>query len=381
MSSIKKLTGMGGDIRQIAKLLQAKAPPGHKLAFISEEEAALLKSRGGAGRITPEGIPSYEETYYSDPTSAQGMQPVAQTAPVDIGFGPGNYQPSNASTGGSATSPTNAQIEQNIGIAPAVQTQTLGNPGYVAGSDRTVDFGGDTPLPTVSGKPTAGYNAALTDTSLYPASGQGAGQATQLTPGQPAIAVAEPEIAPQQSTLDKIISGATNLKPQTYSALGIGTAEALLGASQVRKAQQEAAQAKQQLQAMAAPYQQQGQQLQQLAQQGQLTPANQQTLAAARAQLAQGAEARGGVGNQQAANQIATLTQSLLSNQMNMGIQLQSVGDKIAQSAIQTGIQADQYINQLTGNYALNIARVAAGASGLPGQTPTTTITVPSGGQ
>ena len=56
---------------------------------------------------------------------------------------------------------------------------------------------------------------------------------------------------------------------------------------------------------------------------------------------------------------------------MNMGIQLQSVGDKIAQGAIQTGIQADQYINNLTSNYALNIARVAAGASGLPGQTQT----------
>ena len=60
MSAIRKLTGMGGDVRQIAKLLQAKAPPGHKLAFINEEEAALLKRRGGSGRITPEGLPSYE---------------------------------------------------------------------------------------------------------------------------------------------------------------------------------------------------------------------------------------------------------------------------------------------------------------------------------
>ena len=124
---------------------------------------------------------------------------------------------------------------------------------------------------------------------------------------------------------------------------------------------------------MAAPYQQQGQQLQQLANQGQLTPANQQVLQAARAQLAQGAEARGGVGAAQATNQIANLTQSLLANQMNMGIQLQGVGDKIAQGAIQTGIQADQYINQLTSSYAQNIARTVAGATGLPGQNTTTT--------
>ena len=359
MSSIKKLTGMGGDIRQIAKLLQAKAPPGHKLAFISEEEAALLKSRGGSGRITPEGIPSYEldtdlqisgaspatepapapaPTYYSDPTSAQGMQPVAEAK----------------------TATPSADT-----FVPATGVPT---PGYGSTTGRATpsEEGGYVP-PNVTSSP------AFRD--LYPAGSTAPGQATMYTPSGQAATVPEPTIAQKPSFVDKTLDYLG--QPKTLAALGIGGTEALLGASQVRKAQQEAAQAKQQLQAMAAPYQQQGQQLQQLAQQGQLTPANQQTLAAARAQLAQGAEARGGVGNQQAANQIATLTQSLLSNQMNMGIQLQSVGDKIAQSAIQTGIQADQYINQLTGNYALNIARVAAGASGLP-QTQTTTTTTKS---
>jgi hypothetical protein len=138
----------------------------------------------------------------------------------------------------------------------------------------------------------------------------------------------------------------------------------------VRKAQAEAQAAKQQLQALAAPYQAQGQQLQAAAQRGELTPANQQVLQAAQAQLAQGAAARGGVGVAQATNQIATLTNQLLANQMNMGIQLQGVGDKIAQGAIQTGIQADQYINNLTSNYAQNIARTVAGAAGIQ-QAPT----------
>jgi hypothetical protein len=54
---------------------------------------------------------------------------------------------------------------------------------------------------------------------------------------------------------------------------------------------------------------------------------------------------------------------------MNMGIQLQGVGDKIAQGAIQAGVQADQYINQLTGQYAQNIARTLTGL----GSTPETT--------
>jgi hypothetical protein len=250
----------------------------------------------------------------------------------------------------------------------AAQPQTLGSPGYVAGADRTVDYGGDTPLPTVSGTPTPGYNVALQDTSLYPASGQGYGQATQLTPGQPAISVAEPTISQKPSYFDKTLDYLG--QPKTLAALGIGGVQAALGASSVRKAQAEAQAAKQQLQALAAPYQQQGQQLQQYAQQGQLTPANQQILQAAQAQLAQGAAARGGVGVAQATNQIATLTNQLLANQMNMGIQLQGVGDKIAQGAIQTGIQADQYINQLTSNYAQNIARTVAGAAGIQ-QAPT----------
>ena len=363
MCAIRKLTGMGGDVRQIAKLLQAKAPPGHKLAFISEEEAQLLKDRGGPGRITPEGIPSYEETS------------------IDIGFGPGNYQPADATGGAMGTSPTNAQIEQGAGISPPVadttpiSTPATPNtpPGYVAGKDKTVDFGGDVPLPTVSGVPTAGYNTALRDTSLYPAGGQEPGQATQLTPGQPAISVAEPTIPQKPSFLDKTLDYLG--QPKTLAALGIGGTQAILGANAAKKAREDADAAKQQLQAMAAPYQQQGQQLQQLANQGQLTPANQQVLQAARAQLAQGAEARGGVGAAQATNQIATLTNSLLANQMNMGLQLQGVGDKIAQGAIQTGIQADQYINQLTSSYAQNIARTVAGATGIGGQGNVTVTT------
>ena len=60
-SSLKKLTGMGGDVRKIAALLQSKAPKGHKLAYINDEEAALLKSRGGSGKPHADtGIPSYE---------------------------------------------------------------------------------------------------------------------------------------------------------------------------------------------------------------------------------------------------------------------------------------------------------------------------------
>jgi hypothetical protein len=353
MSAIKKLTGMGSDVRQIAKLLQAKAPPGHKLAFISEEEAALLKSRGGSGRITPEGIPSYE---LEDSLQIAGASPATETA---------------------TTAPVSTPDIQATSLAPVSNTGDISAPTSLSTNYSIAPQAAGVPsnAPITSGfSPSTDYSLTPSGTTFSPG-GTAVGQvsdasAPQLgeTGGQP---IAATPAAPDKSFGQKAIDYLS--QPKTLAALGIGGTQAILGANAVRKAQNEAAQAKQQLQTMAAPYQQQGQQLQQLANQGQLTPANQQTLEAARAQLAQGAEARGGVGAAQAANQIATLTNSLLANQMNMGIQLQGVGDKIAQGAIQTGIQADQYINQLTSSYAQNIARTVAGAVGLPGQTQTTT--------
>jgi len=357
MSAIRKLTGMGGDVRQIAKLLQAKAPPGHKLAFISEEEAALLKSRGGSGRITPEGIPSYEETF-QEPLLTAEQGATIPTAPQGATTAGGGEAPLTVEQG--ATAPT-LPAPGTDSFTPATGVPTAGY-ASTTGKASPIEEGGYV-APNVTSSP------AFQD--LYPAGSTAPGQATLYGTSGGAVAVPEPTIPQKPSFLDKTLDYLG--QPKTLAALGIGGAQAALGANAVRKAQQDAAAAKQQLQTMAAPYQQQGQQLQQLANQGQLTPANQQTLQAARAQLAQGAEARGGVGAAQAANQIATLTQSLLANQMNMGIQLQGVGDKIAQGAIQTGIQADQYINQLTSSYAQNIARTVAGAVGLPGQTQTTT--------
>ena len=39
--------------------LEKNAPPGEKMAFINDEEAALLKSRGGSGEETVDGVRSY----------------------------------------------------------------------------------------------------------------------------------------------------------------------------------------------------------------------------------------------------------------------------------------------------------------------------------
>jgi len=139
----------------------------------------------------------------------------------------------------------------------------------------------------------------------------------------------------------------------------------LLGAYQSRKAAAGGQAASQQLQQLATPYQQQGQALQAQAQAGTLTPAGQQSLQALQAQVAQGVQSRGGVGVQQAAAAVEQLRQQLLQQQYDYGLKLSSIGDNIAMGAIKTGMQADQYANQLTSAYFSNIARIAAG-------TPTT---------
>jgi hypothetical protein len=145
------------------------------------------------------------------------------------------------------------------------------------------------------------------------------------------------------------------------SRLGVAGITGLLGALQARKAGQAGQQGAQDIQKLATPYQQTGQQLQAQAQAGALTPAGQQSLQALQAQVAQGVQARGGVGAQQAQAAVEQLRQQLLQQQYDYGLKLSGIGDNIAIGAIKTGMQADQYANQLTSSYFNNIARIASG--------------------
>jgi hypothetical protein len=90
-SAVRQMTGVGGDIRKIARLLQKKAPPGHMLAYINQEEADLLKARGGSGQPHADtGVPSFEtqaeldiyDQYYTG-TPVQSM-PDSTVTPLDL---------------------------------------------------------------------------------------------------------------------------------------------------------------------------------------------------------------------------------------------------------------------------------------------------------
>jgi hypothetical protein len=169
------------------------------------------------------------------------------------------------------------------------------------------------------------------------------------------------------------LSKVTGMKEETLARLGLGGIQAVLGARASRKAAEQGQRGKAEIQALAQPYQTRGAELQRQAQAGELTPVARQQLQAAQAQAAQAAASRGGVGAQQTAARIEAIRNQLLQQQNDYGMKLTSIGDQIALGAIRTGLQADQYANQLTSSYFNNIMRTLSGTPTVTQTTQTTT--------
>jgi hypothetical protein len=172
------------------------------------------------------------------------------------------------------------------------------------------------------------------------------------------------------------LSKATGMKEETLARLGLGGIQAIIGARASRKAAEQGQRGRQDMEALAAPYLQKGAELQRQAQAGELTPVARQQLQTAQAQAAQAASARGGVGAQQSAARVEAIRNQLLQQQSDYGMKLTSIGDQIALGAIRTGLQADQYANQLTSSYFNNIMRTLAGTPTVTQTTQTTTTGV-----
>lgn len=297
-SFIKNMTQVGGGSRQIARLLQAKAPPNHMLAYITPEEAEVLKSRGGSGRLDPEtGIPSFQVEeppmeFAPTPESMPETAPEITPEAIDL-FGGYEFQPT-------------------YGFEPL-------------------------PYEPAQAFPVAELPSQMGVIGAMPA------EARELA-AQPA---AKPAAAPAPAA-----GGGDFLQ-----RLALAGVTGLFGARQARAAQKQAGAAAEEQRALGRPYQEQGRQLQAAAQRGELSPVAQQSLQALRARLAQGAQARGGVGAAQAMQQMEAFRQQLLQQQFDFGLKMSQIGDQYAMGAIRTGLQADQYVNNLTNQFFTNIAR------------------------
>jgi hypothetical protein len=320
-TSLDSISGIGANARKLAKLLQAKAPEGHMLAYINPREAALLKAHGGSGKPEPEtGIPSFEEegTPFND--YEYGPAPTATSYPVS-GF-------------------ESEPIPEPVTSAPAF------------------DYSLDRIQPSSYSSGSSGIDTQL---SSFP-------QAREI----PAFDTSRPSVDPEtqrlmggkteeEKSLIKQVAEKTGLKEDTLGRLGLAGLMGLLGGRTARAAARAGQGGKAEMQALAAPYQQKGQQLQAQAQRGELTPQAMQSLQAAQAQAAQGATQRGGVGAAQAQMQIEQLRQQLLQQQYDYGLKLSGIGDNIALGAIKTGLEADRYVQGVNNSFYQNMAYIAAG--------------------
>lgn len=335
MSQVKKLTRLGSDTRKIAALLQAKAPKGEMLAYISPKEAALLRARGGSGMPHADtGIPSYQN-------------------PEDDFLG--------ILSGDTTAAPYQAPDVASIGYDPSSMVEGLSG----SFTPDTTPISGGVPPVAAPASPISGAYPAYTGEPMVP----GGGAAVEFT-GTPPPSYAPPQTAQdvfgtQPSALGSLRS-ALSLDKLDPTKLGIAGLQALVGGRQAKAAARQGQAGKTEMQALAAPYRQQGQALQAQAARGELTPQAQQSLQAVQAQVAQGVQNRGGVGAAQAAAQVEAVRQQLLQAQSDYGLKLSGIGDQIALGAIRAGIQADQYVNNLTNSYMSNIMRLYGGMGAKP---------------
>lgn len=348
MATLKNMTRVGADVRQIARLLQQKAPENHMLAYITPEEAQFLKDRGGSGMPDAEtGIPSFAPAYdygATEDTVYDYGDVRAEPAPQLNSFVPG------------ASVDAQAPVQEDVSVVPQ-DYFSMGQASY-----------GMQPRAQPFAQPySEGQGFQADPNRLY------------STPQLPTtIRVPLPEVpqapeVPQDVGLMERLSKVTGMKEETLARLGLGGIQALLGARASTKAAEQGQRGKAEIQALAQPFQARGAELQRQAQAGELTPVARQQLQAIQAQVAQSASARGGIGAQQSAARVEAIRNQLLQQQNDYGMKLTSIGDQIALGAIRTGLQADQYANQLTSSYFNNIMRTLAGAPTVTQTTQTTT--------
>ena len=333
------------DLPALAQMLRAKGRNKDSiLAHISPKEAALLKRHGGSGAANPNtGLPEFDD-----------------------GTGFGDVYAPQVDSGGQVQAPVASAPDYTPAIPPSQVTPDQPvSPVYdVAGPQGqfTSYQGGSAAQPGVAAVPPTQVGQPFSPGTNLPAPPPGV-----VSPDQQATAPAKTDPNAPKDFSEQLKAALT---PGNLAKLGLVAGLGAFGSGQARKAGAQNVAATGEQQAIASPYQQQGQQLIGQAQRGELSPQSQQAYQAAQAQINQGVANRGGVGQQQSANQLANIYNTLLNNQYTYGLQIAQIGDNISLGAIRTGLQLDQTLNQATTNFYTQLASLAAGG-GIGGQTVT----------
>jgi hypothetical protein len=346
---------LGTDLASLAELLRSKGRGKDTiLAHINPREAALLKKAGGSGNINPEtGIMEFQDDFgdlgYDTPVYSGGIE----QSPAEV----------------AATYP---DLYPGGTIAESGQVDYLNLPSNLVGQDQEAinqyyaQGGGEYTGDAMGGPATIGPATA------FGPKGQeiGVASAFQMTPegAVQQIPQEQPSVLDRAGTaigdtLGRAGKAVGGMDDKTLARLGLTGGLGLLGAFNARKAGTQAQAATAEQKAIAQPYTETGQKLMTQAQSGQLSPQSQAALNAAKAQIAQSVANRGGVGQQQAANQIAQLQANLLDNQYKYGLQVAQIGDNITLGAIKTGLQLDRQLQSSTQNFYAQLAQIAGGGN------------------
>ena len=381
MANLSK--ALNTDMAGLAQILRKKGRGKDSvLAHITPKEAALLKARGGSGTINPDtGLPEFDD-YSSIPDVASQQDPAVLSSGGDS-LSPQQTAAANPDLYAGGQLPTENQ-STNFNLPS--ELQGLSNPQINQYYAQPTGSQGQRPSPAAfTGEYTGdamGGPASVGPATAFDATGQplDVPSAYQLTPNKAGVEQIPTSPNLFEKAYDKFSNYAASDKgSDTLTRMGLATALGLYGASNNRAAAAGNRAATAETQAIAAPYQQQGQNLIAQAQAGALSPASQQAYAAAQAQMAQAQSGRGGVGAQQTANQMATLYQTLLNNQYTYGLQVAQIGDNIAVGAIKQGLTMDQQLNTSTQNFYTNLAGIVAGVPPGYRQVASTTPTTPTG--
>jgi len=344
------------DLKQIAKQLAGKGRGGDSmLVHITPREAMMLKDAGGAGTINPDtGLMEFYDggydlmRYAGEPDIRTGGYTRAPTTNA--------YTASDFETPTRTTTPS---FQDTYTLVPDNYVPNVRTGGYVSPEsvEPTSRLGlyGVRPGGVGFRAPTA--QRPITDSiSLQ--------QAQAAAPSAPVYPGAYTPVGEVQQALTREPSVAQRLKstltsPRMIENLALGGLSALPGIIASRGAARQGQRAREEMQAMAEPYRQRGQELLAQAQSGALSPAEQQQLQAMQARIAQGVAGRGGVGAEQAQVQLEAFRQQILQNKYDLGLKVSGIADQIATGAIKAGLEADQYVSELTGNYFSNAMQMA----------------------
>lgn len=336
------LLGGGLDLKALAEMLRRQGRGQDTiLAHITPQEAALLKSRGGAGTMNPAtGLPEFENGDFLG--NYEDMAPAEQQGFDNQVFSPETVsQPIDMSRAFIYSDPTDTGVASNV-------------------PDYTQDL---YPAIQPSFRPSMNYGEGMT------------GAATETFDRGVQAQV------PQRELGDLVKSGAKQVLEGLKTPTGAALGQSALAALMARRGYQQARKMEGELRQLGQAPREVGQQQLGAGMRGELTPVQMQQIAAFQAQQRQALAntgQRSGTAQQQLAARTTEMQQRGAQDLINQGLKNIGISDKYLQQAILAGYQADSQVADALGEALRAAGNVLAGTPSTevakPVQTPATQV-------